>query len=132
MTGANVEIIRQGLEAYNRGDVEAVLETADPDIEFVPLRSLVVGGSYHGHDGIRRFFEDLGEEWENFSIGQEDFREREDAVLLLGEFSATGKASGMQVHSPVAWLFELRSGKVVQMRAYSSQDEALQALTESG
>ena len=130
MASANVEIIRRGLDAYNKGDVEAVLETADPDIEFVPLRSLVVGGSYRGHEGIRRFFEDLGDEWEGFSIGNEEFREREGSVLLLGEFAAKGKASGMQVHSPVAWLFELRAGKVVRMRAYSSQDEALQAITE--
>lgn len=131
MASANVEIIRRGLDAYNRGDVEAVLETADPDIEFVPLRSLVVGGSYRGHDGIRRFFEDLDEEWENRVIGNEEFRERENSVLLLGEFEARGRASGMQVLAPVAWLFELRSGKVVRMRAYSSQDEALQAITES-
>jgi ketosteroid isomerase-like protein len=131
MEGANVEIIRRGLDAYNRGDVEAVLETADPDIEFVPLRSLIVGGSYLGHEGIRRFFEDLDEEWENFSISNEAFREREDSVLLLGEFKARGKASGVEVRSPVAWLFELHGGKVVRMRAYSSQDEALRALTES-
>jgi uncharacterized protein len=131
VASANVEIIRRGLDAYNRGDVDAVLETADPDIEFVPLRSLIVGGSYHGHDGIRKFFEDLDEEWDDFSISKEEFREREDAVLLLGEFEATGKASGMQVQHPVAWLFELRSGKVVRMRAFSSQDEALRAIAES-
>lgn len=131
MESENVEIIRRGFVAYNLGDVEAVLETADPDIEFVPLRSLVVGGSYRGHDGIRRFFEDLDEEWENFSIANEEFRDREDSVLLLGEFEARGKASGMQVHSPVAWLFELSAGKVVRMRAYSNQEEALRALAES-
>lgn len=131
MASANVEIIRRGLDAYNRGDVEAVLETADPDIEFVPLRSLVVGGSYRGHDGIRRFFEDLDEEWENRLIHNEEFREHEDSVLLLGEFEATGRASGMEMRSPVAWLFELRAGKVVRMRAYSSQEEAIRTITES-
>lgn len=129
MASANIEIIRRGLDAYNRGDVEAVLETADPDIEFMPLRSLVVGGSYRGHEGIRRYFEDLDDEWENFSIGNEEIRERENSVLLLGEFSATGRASGMEMRSPVAWLFELRAGKVVRMQAYSSQEEALRALT---
>jgi uncharacterized protein len=131
MTSANVEIIRRGLDAYNRGDVDAMLETADPEIEFVPLRSLVVGGSYRGHDGIRQFFEDLEEEWENRSISREEFREHEDTVLLLGEFEAKGKASGVQMRSPVAWLFELRAGKVVRMHAYSSQEEALRAITRS-
>jgi ketosteroid isomerase-like protein len=131
MASANVEIIRRGLDAYNKGDVEAMLETADPDIEFVPLRSLVVGGSYRGHEGIRQFFEDLDEEWENRVIRNEDFRERDDSVLLLGEFEARGKASGVEMHSPVAWLFELRDGKVMRMQAYSNQEEALRAITDS-
>jgi ketosteroid isomerase-like protein len=130
MTSANVEIIRRGLDAYNRGDVEVVLETADPDIEFVPLRSLVVGGSYRGHEGIRQFFEDLDEEWEDRLIHNEEFRENDDSVLLLGEFEARGRASGMQMRSPVAWLFRLRAGKVVRMQAYSDQEEALRALGE--
>jgi ketosteroid isomerase-like protein len=131
MASANVEVIRRGLDAYNKGDVVAMLETADPDIEFVPLRSLVVGGSYRGHEGIRQFFEDLDEEWENRVIRNEDFRERDDSVLLLGEFEARGKASGVEMHSPVAWLFELRDGKVMRMQAYSNQEEALRAITDS-
>jgi ketosteroid isomerase-like protein len=128
---ANVEIIRRGLDAYNRGDVEALLETADPDIEFVPLRSLVVGGSYHGHEGIRQFFEDLDEEWEKRFIHLDEFREHGDTVLLLGEFQAKGRASGVEMRSPVAWLFELRDGKVVRMQAYSSHTVALQAITQT-
>jgi ketosteroid isomerase-like protein len=131
MARTNVEIIRRGLDAYNKGDVESMLETADPDIEFVPLRSLVVGGSYRGHEGIRQFFEDLDEEWENRVIRNEDFRESDDSVLLLGEFEARGKASGVEMHSPVAWLFELRGGKVMRMQAYSNQEEALRAITDS-
>jgi ketosteroid isomerase-like protein len=35
------------------------------------------------------------------------------------------------MHSPVAWLFELRDGKVVRMQAYSNQEEALRAITDS-
>lgn len=131
MAHANIEIIRRGLEAYNQGDVETLVEISDPEAEFVPLRSLVVGGSYHGHDGIRRFMEDVGEEWEDRLIELEELRELESGVLVLGQFQAKGKASGVEMRSPVAWILELRDGKVVRMQAYSSQEEALRAAARS-
>ena len=131
MAHENVEIIRRGLEAYNRGDVQTLLDISDPEAEFVPLRSLVVGGSYRGHDGIRRFMTDVGEEWDDRRILLQELREDEGRVVLLGEFEATGKASGVEMRSPVAWIFELREGKVIRMRAYSTQEEALRAIARS-
>jgi hypothetical protein len=40
MSQANVELVRRGIEAINRGDVEGALAMADvaPEFEFVPLR----------------------------------------------------------------------------------------------
>jgi ketosteroid isomerase-like protein len=131
MVHENIEIIRRGLDAYNRGDVQTLLDISDPEAEFVPLRSLVVGGSYRGHDGIRKFMEDVSEEWEDLVIRSQEFREHESCVLLLGQFEGRGKASGVEMRSPVAWIFELRDRKIVRMQAYSSQQEALQAVARS-
>jgi ketosteroid isomerase-like protein len=125
MASENIEIVRRGLDAYNRRDVEGVIATAHPEVEFVPLGSLLVGDSYGGHEGIRRFMAEIAEEWDEIVIKDDEFREEDDRVLLLGEFQARGKASGVEVRSPVAWIFDLRDGKVARMRAYSNQEEAL-------
>jgi ketosteroid isomerase-like protein len=36
MSEEDVEILREGFEAFARGDVEAVLERLDPDVGLVP------------------------------------------------------------------------------------------------
>jgi uncharacterized protein len=132
VSAGNIDIVRRGLDAYNDHDADRLLEVSDPEIEFVPLRSLVVGGSYRGHEGIRRFLEDVAEEWEDLVIQPDEFRERGDQVVMLGFFQARGRASGVETRAPVAWLFELHDRKVVRMRAYSDQTEALAALGGSG
>jgi hypothetical protein len=60
----NVEVVRRGVEALGRWDVEALLPDCDPEIEFVSLVGQVEGHSYHGHEGIRQFVSDLSEAWD--------------------------------------------------------------------
>jgi hypothetical protein len=35
MSQENVEIVRTGIAAYNRGDLDAIMDTYDPSVEFV-------------------------------------------------------------------------------------------------
>ncbi len=55
MSEENVELFRRGLDAFNRGDLEAWLATIHPEVSFAPIRSSVEG-TYRGHAGVRRFF----------------------------------------------------------------------------
>jgi ketosteroid isomerase-like protein len=131
VTETNVEVTRRGLEAYNAGDVEAIVATVDAEVELIPMRSLLDGRPYYGHDGIRKFLADMAEEWDEIRIEADEIRDLgDDRVLVLGRFHGKGKASGMEVEAPAAWLSVMRDGKTVLMRAYSSQDEALRALSE--
>ena len=68
-----VERIQQGVEAFNRRDIEGAMAPLDPDVELVPLRAVLEGGSYHGLDGLRRFLEDMGEDWEQFDLRADEF-----------------------------------------------------------
>ena len=53
-------------DAFRRGDLERVLACCDPAVEFSSLLSKVEGGTYRGHDGIRRFFADQRQAWERW------------------------------------------------------------------
>jgi uncharacterized protein len=54
----NVEIVRRGYEAFNRGDIDGVVGLLAPDFEYV-ASGLVpgVGGVYRGAEGLRGFAE---------------------------------------------------------------------------
>jgi uncharacterized protein len=126
----NVETIRKGLDAYNRRDVDAIMGICAPDVEFVPLRAVLEGVAYQGEDGLRRFLDDVSEEWSELRIDPEEFREVGACVVVLGRFKARGRASGVEVDSPTAWVCKMRAGKLVRVRAYTDQAEALSAAAQ--
>ena len=63
MSTKDVETIRTGLAALNRGDVDGMLATLAPDAEMVPLRAVLDGIVYRGHEGLRRWLADMSEDW---------------------------------------------------------------------
>jgi ketosteroid isomerase-like protein len=128
---SQAEIARQGVEAYNRGDVEALIELSDPEITMVPVRALLEGGEYRGHEGVRRFLADMEEDWERREILVDEVRDLDDGVLVLGTFTAVGR-SGNEVSQPIAWHSRFREGKLLRMVAYTDQETALRRLGRSG
>jgi uncharacterized protein len=130
MATVDAETVRRGIDAYNRGDVEALIELSDPEITMVPVRALLEGGEYRGHEGVRRFIADMDEDWASRQIEIDEIRDLDDAVLVLGTFAATGR-SGNEVRYPLAWHSTYREGKLLRMQAYSDRDAALRALGQA-
>jgi uncharacterized protein len=132
MSKENVEALAAGVQAYNDDDLDALLAVLDVDAELVPVRSLLEGGSYRGHEGVRRFLEEMGEEWSRFEIHPDAYREAGDSVVLLAHFQLRGRASGVEASTPAAWVVDFRDGKITRLRAYSDQEEALRAVGLQG
>jgi ketosteroid isomerase-like protein len=62
MSRENVEQTKRAAEAYNRRDVEAMLEELDPEVEWHSALSILLSGKatvYRGHDGVREWFREL-------------------------------------------------------------------------
>ena len=114
---------RQGVEAFNRGDVEELIERADPELRLVPLSSLLEGREYRGHEGIRRYVADMDEDWQRREIVIDEISDAGDGVLVLGTFRAVGR-SGNEVNQPVAWHTTYRDGKLRSLVAYTDQKSA--------
>ncbi len=127
MGAAEIETVRAGVEAYNRGDAEGVVAMSHPDVRLVPIRSLLEGGEYRGHDGVRRFMADMEEDWADRHIEIDEIREVDDGVLVLGGFTATGR-TGTEVRLPVAWHARMVDGLLIGLRAYSDREAALREL----
>ncbi len=60
MSQENVETFHKAADAYTRGDLEAYLETAHPDVVWYPFTAEAEGGeAYRGHEGVRRWWSNL-------------------------------------------------------------------------
>jgi uncharacterized protein len=128
MSQENIEIVRRSLQAYADGDVEEMLSYIDPEGE---LQSAIIGGAeggvYRGHDGVRRWFAETRESFEDLRTELTEFRDLGDRVVGFGRVHARGRESGLELDSATGWLFELRGGKVIRAQGFLNPAEALEA-----
>jgi uncharacterized protein len=125
---SNLDVVRAGFAAYNAGDVECLLAVCDPDVELVPLPSLLTGEPYRGHQGVRDYLGAISDDWSQRAVELDRLVEVGDEVVLRGRFQARGRSSGVEVDAPAAWVVSLRDGRVVRLRVYTDPQEALEAV----
>jgi ketosteroid isomerase-like protein len=125
----NADVARRSFEAIGRWDIDALLELYDPEVEFLPLTGTrVESGGYVGHQGVRDYFEEVTEIWEELRPHAEDVRTVGDHVLVLGACAVRGRGSGAVSDSPMAWVLTMRDGKVIRHRGFAGTEEAFEAV----
>jgi ketosteroid isomerase-like protein len=89
----NLELVRQGIGAWNEGDLERVLSVLHPDIEFRPEtdeggRPMFPGLEpvYFGLDGYRSFWRDFYGVFERIEIEIQESLEKGDRIAFLSHF----------------------------------------------
>ena len=130
MSQENVESFKRGLEAGNRGDVEALLEELDPEVEWHNALLALLGGEqtvFRGYDGVREMMRDLNEAFGEIHIEITEIRDLGDRLLAIGRTRARGKGSGVPTETPLGLVTEVKNGKTVSIRGYLDPDEALEA-----
>ena len=130
MSQANVETFRLGVDAFNRRDVDALLELLDPEVESHTALFEAMAGSavYRGHDGLRALFRDLADGFEEFRIEISEIRDLGDhRILAIGQLRGRGKESGAAVESPIGYVAEFKDGRLFRMKDYFDPEDALEA-----
>jgi hypothetical protein len=55
----DVDLVRVFIDAFNAGDIDALIACCDPKAEFHSTFAALGGDVYHGHDGIRKWYRDF-------------------------------------------------------------------------
>jgi ketosteroid isomerase-like protein len=127
VTASNVDVVRDLLDEWNRGDVDALLARATEDFEWHPvLVASVEGGAYRGHDGFREFLSDWTSTWNSWNLEAEEMREFGDQVLVLTRVRAEGRGSGVELDQSLAHLFEFRGGLICRAETFLDRDKAIE------
>jgi ketosteroid isomerase-like protein len=130
MSQENVEAFRRGIDASNRGDVEALLEELDPEIEWRSAMHALIGGEetvFRGHDGVRTLFRDVQESFSELHFEATEIQDLGDRILVIGRTRVRGKTSGAVTVTPIALVTEVRNGKARLLRTYRDPEEAREA-----
>jgi ketosteroid isomerase-like protein len=127
MSEEHVEMFRRGVDAFNRGDVEAWLEIMHPDVSFAPISS-PLEGIYRGHSGIRRWLADNRKSFETFRVNYADIRDLGDKrLLVIGTIHLRTRESGIETDVPTAAIATWREGLEIHWKDYGDPEKALEA-----
>jgi hypothetical protein len=122
-------LAQEAIDAYNRRDADAFTAIWLPTCEWHPFFTARVEGDpgYHGHNGLRAWFEDVDEMFSETHGELDDVRDVGGHLVALGHLTARGRGSGAEVTSEVAWVLEVEDDMVRRGWAYDSHEEALRA-----
>jgi len=117
----NVEIVKQSFAAFQRGDIQTVLNLCTDDIEFRHPMSTAIwpwAGQHRGRAQLAALAAGFWgvEEFEQFE--PREFIAQGDKVVALVFERVRIKATGRVVENDFVTVFTLREGKIVQLYFY--------------
>jgi ketosteroid isomerase-like protein len=125
MSQENVEIVRRGFEAFQRGGPEGLLDLFTDDV--VTYRADPDKSTFDGKAGFRAATADWTEDFSEWHVLPQEFTDLGERVLVRVLQIAQGRSSGVRVEEDYWFLFELTDSRVSKLSFYSRPAEALKA-----
>ncbi len=117
-------------DAFGRRDLPKVFSLLSPDIEILQSEEMPWGGLYRGHDGARQFFGKLGSHI-NSTLDIEKMISAGDHVVAIGWTQGAVNATGKSYRVPIAHVWLVRHGLVMQTQFFIDHAAMLEALRQN-
>ena len=128
MSQENVGVVRRVLEAFGQRDLDAIVQSYDPEVLVDWSRSSgVEAGIYHGLAGVRRLVLSFFEGWDRITVSAEEFIEHGEHVVVPNRAYFWGR-DGIKVQARGVFVHTFRNGRIVELRLYRDRSEALKAV----
>jgi ketosteroid isomerase-like protein len=128
MSEDNVETVRRMMDARNRGDIDAAMAFAAPDIEFdLSASAGTFAGVYTGHQALLRLWAAWSEVFSEMIWEAEEFIDAGDAVVVPVTFHARGRESGVETVTRAVHVYWVSDGQVVRYRQLQDRAAAFEA-----
>lgn len=125
MSEQNVEIVRAGFDALASGGVEALIELIPPDFELTTLPQVASEpGTYRGHDGLRRYFEEFEDAMDDVRVEPHDFHDLGDRVAVEFTLRARGRTTGIETAIDAVQLWDVGGGVPRHVTVYPDLESA--------
>ncbi|MEK6252928.1 MAG: nuclear transport factor 2 family protein [Actinomycetota bacterium] len=126
MSQENVEIVRAAVDAFNRGDVDAVFKDVSPDFEYDQTRAVGMDRGVFNLEQFRSLLATFTDTWETVTIGADELIDAGEDVVMPFTNVARGR-DGIEVQARGIWVWTIRDGSIVRACLYQDRQEALEA-----
>lgn len=125
MSQENVELALRSLDALNRCDFDAALALMDEHVESVS-RIVAMEGALHGHDGIRRWWDNWFDAFPDYEIEVAGVRDFGDVVITTIRALGHGSASDLPFEDNAWHASRWLDGKCVWWPVLTDESAALE------
>jgi uncharacterized protein len=125
VSSENVDTVRRGYDAWNRGDLDAVREIYAPDVIANAGELWPVAGEVEGTDAIIDAFASILSTFENSELVPEDFIERGNTVVVPTSWRGTLAGSGSVIQQHLACVYTLRDAQITRIDYVETLEQAL-------
>ena len=129
MSQENVDVVRGWWAGFNEGGMPS-LDLCDEQIEISNPPEFPVRGSFHGHEGVRRWRDQAFDVFDDLNVETEKLIDAGDGETVVMFLRLRGVASytRIQVDEPWAAVWKIRNGKLLHAQGYISRRKALEAV----
>jgi hypothetical protein len=124
------EVARRAIHAFMAQDLGGILEVADPEIVIRSLLTEAERPLYHGHEGVRDWFDNVFGVFPDWQPRPRAAAYDEDGAVVIGlDVTATGAGSGVPIDQTY-WLgARVEAAKIVFFGFFRTEEDALEAIT---
>lgn len=129
MSLANVEVVLDQFAATNERDFARAMSHYAEEVELVvDSGAFLQGGTFSGREAVGQWFADWFSTFEpGYHFDIEEARAAGDSVFLFARHRGRGRTSGVEVRGETAYVYRLRTGKIVRVQLHASRTAALEA-----
>ena len=126
MSQQNVAVVRAIYRAFAHRDRDALVRDVDPSIRVYDRPLHPDASVYEGREGFLRFSETDWKAFEEVVYEPQDFLTGPYVVVPIKQ-RGRGKTSALGIEERIVNVWKLRRGKCVELRIFSTIEEALEA-----
>jgi ketosteroid isomerase-like protein len=131
---ANIELLKQAYDAYDKGDIQRLLSLLAQDIDWdLPeVEGIPFTGKRHGLNEVSDFFRVMAQCQEPREFKPDRFIGQGDQVIVLGHGTFTVRATGAEYSDEWCHVFRVAGGKIASFKEYCDTHKAAQAYQPQG
>jgi ketosteroid isomerase-like protein len=123
----NVVTLMAVLDAFNRGDIDAVVDKVDPDVVYFVRGRSQVSGTYHGPQELAEVLRRIKELTDGTMSGTPDVVLADgDNVMMYVHVTGT-RPDGRTYDNYQAYLYRFRNGKLIEGQTIPVDQHAFEA-----
>ena len=122
-----MRVVRSVFELWNAGDMDAIRDLCDPDVEWRGPPGWPEPGPYVGRDAVMRQLEQLRSTWDSNAFElTSDFIDAADRVAVRLIWHGAGQ--GPEANIAGTGVYTVRNGRVCGIEFFWEHQEALDAI----